>query len=506
MTEPSAAAIVPITAAIADAFDVFANVAAEALAGPGNREDQLRPPLVSFLRQFGSTIGSTVVPFGEVSLSDLDVRPDYAISVDGAITGYVELKAPGKGADPLRWPPKSHDAMQWRKLTALPNVLLTDGENWALYRSGDLKGSVARVSSDLRKGAKAVTFDEVLIRIVWDFLAWEPVTPRMIEELVRLVADLCRLLRDQVSDVLKRERAAKVKDRRSDTPFLDLERDWRNLLFPTADDPTFADGYAQAVTFALLLARVDDIDFTNRGVTEIAQTLGKDFSLMGRSLDVLTNTTALGPLQVTVDLLARVTGVVDWELLGGGDDLLLHLYEHFLSRYDPKLRKATGSYYTPVDAVRSMVRLTNEALRDHLGVPEGFAAPNVTTIDPAMGSGTFLLQVLQQVYEDLSAVHGHGFGASAASAMLKRLIGFELQVGPFAVAELRVAEQLRNLGVTAQNDELRLYVANTLDDPYAEVGQMGGVYEPIASSRREANRVKAEEPIMVVIGNPPYKD
>jgi hypothetical protein len=87
------------------------------------------------------------------------------------------------------------------------------------------------------------------------------------------------------------------------------------------------------------------------------------------------------------------------------------------------------------------------------------------------------------------------------------LIGFELQVGPFAVAQLRLLAELTAIGVgTVPPDALRLYLTNTLGNPYLEEETLGSWYEPISESRRQANTIKRDEPILVVIGNPPYKE
>ena len=107
------------------------------LAGKeGEPEDQMRGPLEVLMTSISAALGVTMTAEGESGLSDLKVRPDYAIKVNGAVTGYVEVKRPGKGADPTTWSPKGHDGQQWEKLKALPNVLDTDGQEWGLYRTG----------------------------------------------------------------------------------------------------------------------------------------------------------------------------------------------------------------------------------------------------------------------------------------------------------------------------------------------------------------------------------
>jgi predicted helicase len=284
-----------------------------------------------------------------------------------------------------------------------------------------------------------------------------------------------------------------------------LAEEWRHLLFPDSSDDAFADQYAQTVTFALLLARAEGILFDGQDITVIAKNLYKKHLLMGRALAVLTDE-SLGGLGVSTDTLLRVIGVVDWDKIGGGsEEIYLRLYEDFLAVYDAKLRQRTGSYYTPNDLVSFMVRSTDDLLCSRLDIPQGFASPEVVVVDPAMGTGTFLLHILQQVADTVAVDEGdEAVGPWLRDMAKRRLIGFEKQMGPFAVAELRLYEALRRKHSDAPAKGLRLYVADTLDSPYVEQTKLGIQYQDIAASRESANKVKRDEPVMVVIGNPPH--
>lgn len=502
-------------AAVAAAVSVFGATATPKLAGPGEPEDQLRSPLETLLVSVAKDLGLKVNPVGESSLSDLKVRPDYAIEVDGALAGYIEVKAPGKGADPTAWSARSRDRQQWEKLKELPNVLYTDGNSWALYNRGVGNGPVIRLAGDVRTGGASLTTDGPGLAAVLDaFLRWEPQAPRTLSALVNSVAGLCRLLREEVTEAL-------AKEQQTGGPFTNLAADWRELLFPDADEKQFADGYAQTVTFALLLARVERIEFTGQPISEIARQLGKGHSLMGKALSVLTDD-SLGSLTRTIDTLLRVVGAVDWGRFEDEPQLdlglkqakrptkrtdpYLHLYEKFLEVYDPELRKQTGSYYTPVQVVDAMIGMVDDLLKDRLGQPLGFASDHVTVVDPAMGTGTYLLNVIEHAASAIAEDQGEGSVPARLRKMAGRVIGFERQAGPYAVAEMRAYEALRRHKTEAPKNGLRLYVADTLDDPNAAEAHMYAGLEPIARSRREANRVKRDEPVMVVIGNPPYKD
>jgi hypothetical protein len=102
-----------------------------------------------------------------------------------------------------------------------------------------------------------------------------------------------------------------------DLRFTGLMGDWRKLLFPTADDATFADGYAQAVTFALLLARTEDLRLTGTGLHEIGRRLDAGHALMNKALQLLTDNVT-DNFEMTLDLLVHVIDAVRWESIRKG--------------------------------------------------------------------------------------------------------------------------------------------------------------------------------------------
>ncbi|WP_433283345.1 type ISP restriction/modification enzyme [Micromonospora sp. CA-244673] len=486
-----------------NAVRVFGESCAAKLAGPGEREAAIRTPIEMLLGAAGRHLGVPAVFHDEVRDTERQVRPDYGVSVAGAITGYVEVKAPGKTVDPNGL--RGHDKTQWERQRDLPNLLYTNGTEWRLYRDGELVDSPVYFTGDLDSGSVVApaTFEMLLTT----FLTWKPAPITSVNALVRAVAPLTRLLRGDVLDQLAAERkAVRGGADRDVQPFLGLAQDWRKMLFPQANDATFADGYAQTVTFALLLARTNDISVAGRSLHTIGEELGAEHSLMGRALQLLTDDLA-ADFKVTLDLLARIVDAVDWRRVRRGRrDTYLHLYEHFLDEYDAELRKASGSYYTPAELVEEMVRLTEDVLVARLDKPRGFADPDVVTVDPAMGTGTFLQTVLERVAKTAEAHDGPGMKAGAVTLAAERTIGFELQMGPYAVAELRAADLLALHGANPPPGGLKLFVTNTLDDPHGENIELGRGLQLLARARRRANEIKARANVTVVIGNPPYAE
>ncbi|HWE88995.1 MAG TPA: type ISP restriction/modification enzyme [Pseudonocardiaceae bacterium] len=470
-------------------------------AGDGSAEDHLRGPLEQLIEQVGGTLGLAIHLLGETRLPALAVRPDYAVNAAGARVGYIELKRPGHGV-PGTWPhPSKHDQDQWAKLSLLPNVLYTDGEQWALYRFGTLyRDRVARLRPNLlvagdRLRVEGGDFDQVIS----SFLRWEPERPRNLDSLVRACAKLCKLLRQDVADEIIREETRQTNA----TVFTTLAEEWRRLLFPRMTGPAFADAYAQTVTFALLLARADGIDFAGRSVGEIALLLGKKHSLMGKALSVLTEQSE-DDHSVVIETMLSVIGAVHWEDFPA--DSYTYLYERFAAEYDPDLRKKSGIYYTPAPVVRFMTRFVDDILRERLGREHGFATDDVLVVDPAMGTGSFLAEVIDTVAGTVAEIEGPGNVGPRLRQLASRLIGFECQIAPFAVAELRIHARLRARHRAEIPRKERRFLADALDDPNEQQLSLGSSYDAIAQSRRGANEVKRTEPVVVVLGNPPYRD
>lgn len=470
----------------------------------GAPEDQIRAPLEGLIQELAGLTGlpaGCIVMVGESSLADLKLRPDYAVTRHAALVGFIEVKAPGKGADPRRFSNK-HDKEQWEKLKSLPNLVYTDGNAFSLWRNGELQGAIAKLGGDVETSGAKLTASADLLGVFTDFFQWEPIAPRNAKQLADTSAHLCRLLREEVSEQLGLGSKA----------LTGLAADWRKLLFPSASDAEFADGYAQAVTFGLLMARAHKISLAN-GLEQVAKKLTKTNSLIGVALRLLTDDTEnQETLKTSLSTLTRVLDAVSWsEISKGNPDAWLYFYENFLSAYDNDLRKKTGSYYTPPEIVTAMVRLVDEVLRDsgRFGLSEGLASDDVTIADPAAGTGTFLLGVLRRIAETTEEDQGRGAVPAVIKSALRRIIGFEIQFGPFAVAQLRLLAEvvdLMRLKPDAGIPPLRLYVADTLGSPDEDTEWIPAILEPLAESRRAANTIKRAEPITVVIGNPPYKE
>ncbi len=465
----------------------------------GEPEDQLRAPFEDLMKEVGQAISRRIVCTGETRLPGRLGKPDYAVHATKALVGYVELKAPGVGANPNRF--TGHNRDQAKRFTAIPNLIHCDGNDWGLYRNGESVRPIVRLSGDVAtdgKNAVSPSDAQAVLGLLTDFLSWQPIIPTTtkgeidLKGLANLLAPLCRMLRVDVTDALQDPQS----------PLVQLAKDWRQLLFPDASDEQFADAYAQTVTFALLLARSEEAEPLTLPTAEAA--LAAEHSLLSRALQVLTDPNAQAEISASLNLLVRVIGAVPPAALMGPKDPWLYFYEDFLATYDPKLRKDIGAYYTPVEVVRCQVRLIDDLLTNGLGKALAFADRDVVTLDPAVGTGTYLLGVIDHALGKVQAQQGAGAVAGQATALARNIYGFEIMVGPFAVSELRVSRALEGKGAKLPADGTHVYLTDTLESPNTPPPVLPFYLRPIAEQHARALKVKAKVPVIVCLGNPPY--
>lgn len=459
-------------------------------AVPANPEDQLKSPVQNLLRATATKVQTR----SEAQVEGLGARPDIGVAVRSLLCGFVELKAPGKGARTERF--RGSDKKQWEKFKALPNLLYTDGSEWALYRSGELQLETVRFSGDVTvNGASAFDDENVakLHTLILDFLNWHPIVPDSPQALAKMLAPLCRLLR---KDVL----AAASKE---DSSLAQLANEWRVYLFPDADDAQFADAYAQTLTYALLLARLNG---ESQLTTETAaRNLDSGHGLLAQTLRVLTQPAARQEIETAVDLLERVIAAVDPEQLQQKGDPWLYFYEDFLAFYDPELRKKRGVYYTPMQVIRAKVQLVAELLESRFDKPMSFADDEVIFLDPATGTAAYPIAAIEYALEKVARRFGEGAVAARATECARNINGFEILVGPYAVAHLRLTKIITDFGGSPPSDGVQVFLTNTLESPHADPPQPNLFARKLTEEHRRAQRVKKHTRVLVCMGNPPYE-
>ena len=479
--------------AFAEAVGHFANEVAHNFSLPvsAQPEDQLKSPVGELLRAVGEMTSRVVDWRTEVHPDDADGRPDIGVVTDGLLNGHVELKAPGVGARAEGFKGRNHQ--QWERFKSLPNLIYTDGSEWSLYRSGQLQART-RISSDVSAGGTKPVIEKALgahQSLLLDFLLWEPVVPGTAQGLAEFLAPLARVLRDEVEGTLERQNA-QLKQ---------LSQEWGGLLFPEGDDAQFADAYAQTVTYALLLARFEGAESLRPAMA--VDTLQKEHGLLAEALQWLEAPPVRNELKMPIELLERAIAAVEPAKISLGGDPWLYFYEQFLGAYDPKLRKDRGVYYTPVEVVRAQVKLAGELLRTKFGKQLGYADDDVVVLDPAVGTGTYPLAVLDHASEAVRTRLGPGAVTEKLRGLAQRLYAFEILVGPYSVAHLRLSQRFRNASVAGITP--KVYLTDTLESPNQLPDFTASLLQAqLTEERKRGQEVKKDTRVFVCLGNPPY--
>ena len=186
-----------------------------------------------------------------------------------------------------------------------------------------------------------------------------------------------------------------------------------------------------------------------------------------------------------------------------------YFYEPFLEAFDPQLREDFGVWYTPEEIVRYMVARVDRTLREQFGRPAGLADPDVVVLDPCCGTGAFLVETLHTIHRYHAEEQGLGDLAAfeAKKASRERLFGFELLPAPYVVAHLQLGLLLQKLGAPLDEktgERAAIYLTNALTgwSPTRDPKQL--VLQELQAEREAANKVKQEQRILVILGNPPY--
>ena len=344
-----------------------------------------------------------------------------------------------------------------------------------------------------------------------------------------------------------------------------LYEKFRQALIHDMTETAFADMYAQTVVYGLFSARCMDTtqeDFsvreavscipnTNPFLKELmreclgadardGEYLGADKRLyasfdeldIGNVVDLLahTNTDAI------IRDFNRQTG-------GGREDPIIHFYEEFLTAYDKQQKVQRGVFYTPQPVVNFIVRAVDDILKNEFGYKDGLASietkeveitrkskkknergfyydmkdeeevPAVQVLDPATGTGTFLRQVILQIYENFREKHKGESDPEIKAAwneyvpkhLLPRINGFELMMAPYAVAHMKLAMVLHDTGYEFGTDtRLNVCLTNTLEPPGDADDQVSFFSDPLAMESIQANKIKKNAGLSVLVGNPPY--
>ncbi|MEO8891301.1 MAG: N-6 DNA methylase, partial [Coleofasciculaceae cyanobacterium] len=434
--------------------------------------------------------------------------PDFTVKRRDLLVGYVEAKDVGLNLDQIE---KTEQLKRY--LEAFPNLMLTNYLEFRWYVNG--KRRLKEIFA-VRNGNKleAKEIDKVAA-LLDQFLNYTGEIIRSPEDLAKQMARLTKAIRLATATALELEEVQGELHQ--------LKQGFSEVLLPNLTGAEFADMYAQTISYGLFAARVghaqnpDGEAFTRRTAgTYIPATN----PFLKRLFNTIVETDAVSQIDWAIDDLVQMLSQVDMgsilENFGQRtrqEDPVVHFYETFLAAYNAALRKSRGVYYTPEPVVSFIVRSVDAILKDRFDLPLGLAdnakdpvtqKPRVQILDPATGTGTFLYEVVKQIYRNLEDIGmANQWDSYVKDNLLDRLFGFELLMAPYAIAHLKFGLQLQELGYQFQGKQrLGIYLTNTLDEALKKSEILFGQF--VAQEANEASAVKRDTPVMVVLGNPPY--
>lgn len=186
-----------------------------------------------------------------------------------------------------------------------------------------------------------------------------------------------------------------------------------------------------------------------------------------------------------------------------------YFYEPFLEAFDPTLRKELGVWYTPPEIVEYMVSRVDRVLKEELSIVDGLSDSRVYVLDPAAGTGSYLIEIIRKIANSLKERGADDLLANdLKQAAMERIFGFEILPAPFVIAHLQLGLLLQSLGVQVsadKNERVGVYLTNSLTGwGLPDETQKALEFPELEREREESEQVKREKPILVVLGNPPY--
>lgn len=444
--------------------------------------------------------------------------PDFVVkNSGGAPVFYIETKPVG---DPdLDGRKRTGNKEQFdRYKGALRLVVFTDYLDFHFYEGVQWLQNI-RLGEVQGDDIAALPENEERFRSL--IASWGGAKPQPIKsaaKLAEIMAGKARLLRHAT------EKAMSHADD-SDEPIVQLPQlfnSFKSWLLQNLTTKLFADIYAQTIVYGLFAACLNKpahTVFTRQNAASLIPKsnpfLRELFHKVAFDLDER--------VEWIVDDLAAAFAATEIEKVMGDygknswkNDPMAHFYEDFLAEYDPKLRKDFGVWYTPQPVVSFIVRSVDAILRRDFGFPDGLAdsgraapkggkgkpAHRVQILDPAAGTGTFLAKAILQIHDTVARKNAGLWQQYVETDLKPRLNGFELMMAPYTIAHIKLDTTLRDTGYTPVGDRrLNLFLTNALEEPSQKQRTL---FNAITVEADEADRVKRDKPVMVLIGNPPY--
>ncbi len=464
--------------------------------------------------------------------------PDYVIQNRGIPVGYIETKDIIKNLDLL----DDREKDQFNRYTKnLDNIIYTNYLNFRLYRNHEL---IKAVSIGEIKNGKLILFPEnykPLLDLMQDFVGFNGLSITSAEILAKQMARKAREFANSIIMVLTDK-----EDDSSQTSTLQKQYNtFKNVLIENLDPVAFAGMYAQTVAYGLFAARLNDNTTEDFSRDEAVRLIPRNNQFLRSLFESITGSNLDPAVEWIVDDLTDMFRHTDIKKLlktygqtTAKNDPFIHFYETFLNEYDPEARQKSGVYYTPKPVVNFIVKSIDFVLKNDLNVFDGLAntekvsvqiessynksnAPKVKRkisdrlgkagfeyhkvqiLDPAVGTGTFPVEVIRYISNQYENQRGL-WNNYVKEDLLPRINGFEFMMVPYTICHLKFDLLLQETGYNSSDNPTRLniFLTDTLEKPHDQTQDLWSVF--LTQEAEFATIVKKDKPIMVVLGNPPY--
>jgi predicted helicase len=458
-----------------------------------------RPALKALLESIGKDIVATNEP-----TRILCGAPDFNITRSKVPLGHVETKDIGENLDLMERGKPPHGEQFGRYRDGLPNWILTDYLEFRWHVSGERRLTARLAELDGKGKVKAVPGGaEAVAELLRAFLQQKALTIGTAKDLAQRMAGMTRIIRDLIIKTFEHEVER------------GLLHNWlaafREVLIPDLDEKQFADMFAQTLAYGLFAARIHAPPKEEFSRKSAAYCIPKTNPFLRKLFSEIAGVdmpeTIAWAVDDIVELLKHAdmfSVLKDFGKGKGKEDPVVHFYETFLAAYDPKMRQLRGVFTTPEPAVGYIVRSIDYLLRTRFNRPKGLADESTLVLDPATGTATFPYFVINHIYQKFARQKG-AWDGYVEKHLLNRIFGFELLMAPYAIAHLKLGLLLQETGYTFGSDQrLGVYLTNTLEEAARKSEHL--IANWISEEANAAAKIKRDDPIVVVLGNPPYSN
>ncbi len=445
--------------------------------------------------------------------------PDFILTRNSFDIGWIEAKNIGQSLDS-----KEHQEQFNRYRSALHNLIITDYLRFDFYGiSGKVVSINLAILDNKNIHALPENFAE-FTNLIKDFANYTGEHITSAAQLSKIMAAKARLLANIIENALnnddEHDEHISSKDKKANEELKEQLKAFETILIHDITPSQFADIYAQTIAYGMFIAYLHDSKPQNFSRIKAAENIPLTNPFLRKFFQYIAGFDLDIRLDWIVDTLADIFRHVDAEkIMQSFDsrsqriDPVIHFYETFLAEYDPKLRKSRGVWFTPEPVVNFMVRAVDELLKTEFNLKDGLANTEKTNnihkvqiLDPATGTGTFLAAIVKYIYQNKFKAMQGAWSVYIEEHLIPRLNGFEILMASYAMAHLKLDLLLKETHYQPikEQERFNIYLTNTLEKEHPDTGSLHTFARWLSDEANEANTIKRDTPVMVVIGNPPY--